>query len=267
MEWFMIKERKVSPIVVLLCIVVFSLFGSICLFLLKKCGTNDRPIEIVGADGTKYQNYQAVCRALDFEAAHEYLDILHNEYSTSIGKDPSHWDYSSEEANLRVTYFSAVDYIYTQEIAYISSLDDFDPSDKLLFLIREFPFAGQCPSEGIANVGAGGLNNSFEGRNITAYKNSVTLYTKICNAALDVALNRKDKKLAEKIISLLKPNIDITRGNGLFFGDVQVDGVDITSHEVYIKYNYSDIEEARKKIDSENNYVKNGKPNRKKGNR
>ena len=237
--------QNMKKILVLVTIVGFSV-ATLC-----NCGGNSsEKITVTGADGKEYPSYQAACRELDFDAAHNYLDLLYNKYSKAIGKDPSAWDGSSEEIDLRNVFFPALEYIYTHEIVYISSLEDYDLSDNLLFLIREFPFVGQCPPEGLAHVGVGRLDGSATGRNLIAYKNSVTSYNKICDAALDVSIKKKNRQLATTILNLFKPNIEITRGSGVFIADVQVKGVDVTEEYVYVTFDNSAVNNAIEKMEN-----------------
>lgn len=205
-------------------------FLSLCclaVIILSACG---------GISGSKsYATYQEACRANDYEAAFKFFDVLHEKYVKALGDDKTFE--SSEIDEDRKEYYSALDYIYKQEIMYLASIGDEASSNRIAFLLQEVPIEGNC------NPGL----TSWIGKDEDAYIESIKHYNDLCNTALDLAISQGNKLLASKIIRLYKQNVDIIYGDDT--GKIEVNGTIVDNTHFYFKFYDIDKEHAQTKFD------------------
>lgn len=83
-------------------------------------------ISVKGSDGTKYNSYQDACAALDFDAAHAYINKMQT--SGNLLKDNA-----NEEKDLN----NAKEYVFKQESLYLMGVGDSLAKRRLLFLLME----------------------------------------------------------------------------------------------------------------------------------
>ena len=212
---------------------------SCSLLFLSSCGSKSTLSKeketFIGSDGKEYTNYQEACRAQDFEVAFKFFDILHDKYVKALGDDNTFE--SSEIDEERKEYYSALDYIYKQEIMYLASIGDEASSNRIAFLLQEVPVEGNC------NPGL----TSWIGKDEDAYIEAIRHYNDLCNTALDLAISQGNKSLASKIIRLYKQNVEIIEGDNT--GKVEVNGIIIDNTHFYFKFNDIDKEHAQTKFD------------------
>lgn len=188
--------------------------------------SSEEAITVTGANGKEYTTYQEACRAKDYEAAFKFLDILHDNYVKNLGVP-----YRKTE------YYSALDYIYKQEIMYLASVGDEASSNRIVFLLQEVPIEGKCNP---------GLTSWF-GEDEDAYIEAIKHYNDLCNTTLDLAISQGNKSLALKIIRLYKQNVEIIEGDNT--GKIKVNGTIVDDSHFYLKFNDIDKEHAQAKFD------------------
>ena len=152
-------------------------------------------------------DYKKAVKDGNFEAAHNILESLHDDYVEALGKACADEDKGPEIANfaiVRKKYYTAIDYIYSHEIASILTNGDDQAADKVVFLLSEIPHDGKW-EEGKYHPLNG--NYAFQQDRI-AYRNECIVINKLCDKALTLAFNRDNKDFAENIIELYKPDVD-----------------------------------------------------------
>lgn len=170
----------------------------------KTNSSEEEGITVKGADGKEYTSYQAACRAQDFEAAHEILDILYDKYLEGYGVASDYEDISLEK--VRAKYQAACGYIFKQEMMYCLSDGSEQASDKVLYLLSEIPVEGVPHPEGsyyFHDVDPG----FSDGKEHYTYYSWVRNYNGYCTQILDLALSQNNAYLAKKVIGMYKQNI------------------------------------------------------------
>ena len=127
-------------------------------------------------------DYRTAVQNGDFEEAHKILETI------------SDFD----------KYIEAMKYIYINEIQTISLNDD-DAEDKIVYLLSGIPTHGVRPSN-YDHIGC-----CSDGEEEMSYLKFVQTYNELCNTALTLALNRKNKKFAQNVIGLYKKELEIDR--------------------------------------------------------
>ena len=84
---------------------------------------------------------------------------------------------------------------------------DDQAADKIVFLLSEIPTDGKCDEGECDYVVA--KDYQEEGQNRLAYTNECYVINKLCDKALTLAINRKNKQFAQNLINLYKPDIKI----------------------------------------------------------
>jgi hypothetical protein len=158
---------------------------------------------IVGADGKEYTSYQEACRAGDFEVAHKFLDILHDEYLEEFS-DADYYRRFSEK-DVKEKYEAALKYIFKQEMMYLASDGSKQASDKILYLLTEIPEEGSPQPDGSKGMGVSEIYAS--GKDHIAYTKYVTNYNVLCDQILDLAISQDDQYLAKKVLQMYKQTI------------------------------------------------------------
>lgn len=92
-----------------------NLLALLCLTIgFVSCGSSsskneEEKITVTGTDGKEYTSYQEACRAGDFEAAHKFLDVLHDKYIEGYGEASDYESYQVRE--VREKFHAALNYI------------------------------------------------------------------------------------------------------------------------------------------------------------
>ena len=223
-------------------------FCCIAVLLLTACGSSspkneeEEKITVTGADGKEYTSYQEACKDGDFEAARSFLNAYHEKYveaqSTGV---------TLKKAEGK--YFQAFDFIYKSEIQYLLSESDAEEcKDKILFILEEIPVEGEKFPEGLCDfeiVCRGDWGN--EGIPLDAYIVWTQHYNRLCNNILTLAINRKNRSLAQSILLQYVDNVEAIKGDS--DGYLKVNGVKVDGNHGYIKYTSEDRDSAKKKYD------------------
>lgn len=155
-------------------------------------------------------DYKKAVKEGEFETAHGILESIHDEFVEALGKAlaEGQWGYDKPGvANFKVVskkYFAAIDYIYSHEITSILTNGDDQAADKIVFLLSEIPLDGKC-EEGESCPDESPWPND---QSKIAYKNVCIEINKLCDKALTLAINRKNKEFAQNIIELYKPDFN-----------------------------------------------------------
>ena len=171
----------------------------IAVLAVTSCGNKS----VVGADGKEYTSYQEACRAGDFEAAHKFLDILHDEYLEEFS-DANYYR-SFSEKDIKEKYEAALKYIFKQEMMYLASDGSKQASDKILYLLTEIPEEGSPQPDGSKGYAVSDIYES--GKDHLAYTKYVTNYNVLCNQILDLAISQDNQYLAKKVLQMYKQTI------------------------------------------------------------
>lgn len=203
---------------------------------------------VKGADGTEYKTYQQACRANDFEAAHEFIDLIYNELAKVIEEtNPSGANAYNTSLQYEKQFYSAEDYVFKQEMMYLMSNGDEMSSDKILYLLTELQVLGEPLNEGI--------NDMFDAESLPQrlYSQYIKRFNSHCDQILDLAISQNNEYLAKKVLGMYKKNINIFMGGS----DIQApdgswakkapDGTYVDGSHCYVKYLDSDKESAEKK--------------------
>jgi hypothetical protein len=230
--------------------ILFTLLFVTCgIFSLSSCSCGS----------SRFENYQDAVNAGDFTAAYLILDEYHKEYFDAIagvqGYHSSPWsvingDGSAEHekfAEARAKYWDAFDYIYKAEIRQIiTSIEGQDACDKIVFLLDEIPVDGKKYQPGLASDGVD-ESNASEFYDFEPYKEWTQHFNGLCNSVLTLAINRKNKVVAQQILLSFVDNVEVYR-----YPDEQArKKYKIpNSNNVYIDYTKKDAQAAKEKYDN-----------------
>ena len=156
-------------------------------------------------------DYRTAVQNGDFEEAHKILETI------------SDFD----------KYIEAMKYIYINEIQTIS-LNDEDAEDKIVYLLSGIPTHGVRPSD-YDHIGG-----CSDGEEEMSYLKFVQTYNELCNTALTLALNRKNKEFAQNVIGLYKEDLKI-------LNMVRVNDISVDSAHSYALFSKKSINDAKKK--------------------
>lgn len=228
-------------------------FIGLTLTTLCSCGGNSATKETEETEGTEIGNYRDAVRKGDFDTARDILAKYREVYYEESSKNGILNRDERKEAEKK--YYAAFDYIYKSEVQYLlSELDGDECIDKVTFLLEDIPVEGEKFPQGLCEYSIarrGGWGD--EGIPLDQYIVWTQHFNRLCNNILSLAINRKNQKLAELIVSKFVDNVEATTGSGN--GDKVVDGVKIDGNSGYIKYTSTDRDAAKKKYDEA---VKNG---------
>lgn len=187
----------------------FMSFCCIAVFLLTACGSSsskgeEEKITVTGADGKEYTSYQQACRAGDFEAAHQFLDVLHDKYFESYGEAREYDSY--EVRDVREKYHAALKAIFKQEMMFLASDGSEQASDKVVYLLTEIPEEGSAHPDGRYDW-IKIREDCEEAKDHTTYCKWVTNYNSLCTQILDLAISQENQYLAKKVIKMYKQNV------------------------------------------------------------
>ena len=155
-------------------------------------------------------DYRTAVQNGDFEEAHKILETI-------SGFDK---------------YIEAMKYIYINEIQTIS-LNDEDAEDKIVYLLSGIPTHGVRPNEGL-------IDFCYDFGEEMIYLKFVQTYNELCNTALILALNRKNKEFAQNVIGLYKEDLKI-------LNMVRVNDISVDSAHSYALFSKKSINDAKKK--------------------
>lgn len=97
----------------------------------------NKGITVKGENGKEYKTYQAACRDNDYNAAHEFLDLMQQKANEPVEKNwLGKWNSDEVKANKKA-YQDAVDYVYTQEIMFLVSDGSESAANRIIYLMTE----------------------------------------------------------------------------------------------------------------------------------
>lgn len=187
-----------------------NLLALLCLTIgFVSCGSSsskneEEKITVTGADGKEYTSYQQACRAGDFEAAHQFLDILHDKYFEGYGEAREYDSY--EVRDVREKYHAALKAIFKQEMMFLASDGSEQAADKVVYLLTEIPEEGSAHPDGRYDW-IKISENCEEAKDHTTYCKWVTNYNSLCTQILDLAISQENQYLAKKVIKMYKQNV------------------------------------------------------------
>lgn len=190
---------------------MYALILAIGLSFANCNGNKQGILDTISYDG----DYKKAVKDGNFEAAHNILDEMHDDYVKQLAKaslkDPNcaYDEVSKEVKNFNIiskNYYAALEYIYSKEITLILTNGDDQAADKIVFLLSEIPTDGKC-DEGECNDWRVASDNYEKGQNRLAYTNECYVINKLCDKALTLAINRKNKQFAQNLINFYKPDI------------------------------------------------------------
>jgi hypothetical protein len=182
-------------------------------FLLTACGSSsskgedkgeEEKITVTGADGKEYTSYQQACRVGDFEAAHKFLDFLHDNYVDGYGKADDYESYQVRD--VREKYHAALNAIFKQEMMFLASDGSEQAADKVFYLLTEIPEEGSAHPDGRYSW-VKNREDCDEAKEHVTYCKWVTNYNSLCTQILDLAISQENQYLAKKVIKMYKQNV------------------------------------------------------------
>lgn len=206
-----------------------------------------------GCEDAARNDYKAAVEAGDFDQAYSILNDYHGKMVKAISgcantqrdlDDPIlhvRDEYKQSYYKALLAYFDAFDYIYKAEIRLVlTTMEARAAADKITFLLSEIPVDGtKYPKGEYDNL------NSTEDRNTEYYTFFHTYQTwsqhfnGLCDTVLMLAINRKNKVMAQQVLLHYADNVTVTHN-----GDSD-----------FIDYTRTDALEAQKKY---NDAVKMG---------
>lgn len=219
-------------------LVVSTLFSVLCMI---GCG-NGSESKSDSESSLSSQSYRDAVKTLDFETARDIMNGYHDEYLECLCGD------KSERKTAEGKYYSAFDYIYKAEIQYLlSELGAEECKDKILFILEEIPIEGEKLPEGLCDYYVACRDDFVdEGRTLDAYIVWTQHYNRLCDNILSLAINRKNRSLAQSILLQYVDNVEAIKGD---YDGVKVNGVKIDGNHGYIKYTSEDRDAAKKKYE------------------
>ncbi len=220
-----------------------------CVYLSSCGGSSSQPgLSVQSQSGLSVQSYRDAVKNLDFETARDVLYAYREEYTQACAKCSGKnilWSEDKQELKTAESaYFNAFDYIYKAEVQYLlSELSEDECLDKITFLLEEIPVEGEKYPQGLCSYQVVERSEHGQGVTLDAYIVWTQHYNNLCENILSLAINRKNKALAEGILNSFVDNVE------LFVGatHVEVDGVKVDGDHGYIKYVSTDRDAAQER--------------------
>lgn len=171
-------------------------------------------------------NYKQAVKDGDFEAAHEILERCYSD--------------------------DAMVYINFYEISSLLEEGGDGVVDKVIYILNEVPVKGEI-QKGICDYFyASEILNSrnaciYETEAATArtYISFCKKYNELCDKVINLAINRKNKQVAEAVLDFYKPDIKVYKGESW---GIKIDGVNVDGNHGYIKLYKETKAEAAEKV-------------------
>lgn len=172
-------------------------------------------------------NYKQAVKDGDFEAAHEILERCYSD--------------------------DAMVYINFYEIASLLEEGGDGVVDKVVYILNEVPVKGEI-QKGICDFSyaeeileSGRLCEYYKEEAATArtYISFCKKYNELCDKVINLAINRKNKQVAEAVLDFYKPDIKVYTGR---YSKIKIDGVNVDEYHGYIKLYKEAKTEAAEKV-------------------
>ena len=112
-------------------------------------------------------------------------------------------------------YFDAFDYIYKAEIRVIlTKMEGQDAADKIIFLLSEIPVDGKVYSQGDYDMDSTNSNRSEYYTFYHTYTTWSQHFNGLCDAALMLAINRRNKEVAQQVPLYYADNVLVSHSDG-----------------------------------------------------
>jgi hypothetical protein len=184
------------------------LFSILLISLIASCSSN-------GSGNEK--KYRDAVKNGDFEAAHEILDNMYDEFMDiyeSNYPNPSSSDRAKVEA-AATKYAQAASFVLCAEVRYLISENNDMAIDRIAYLFNEIRIMGE-PASSYHPGGVAKLQQ--ECIKYTCYNQTSIYNNQLCDVVLNLAIQNDNKKLADLAISYYRPNgiivEDILHGEG-----------------------------------------------------
>lgn len=168
-------------------------------------------------------NYKAAVEVGNFDKAYGFLGNYHKDLLSAISQCSPDYVWSDDKENYRAAlaaYFDAFDYIYKAEIRLIlTTMEGQDAADKIIFLLSEIPIDGKVYSQGNYEMNS---TNIEKGEYYTFYNTYITWarhFNGLCDTALKLAINRKNKEVAQQVPLYYADNVIVSHRNGVDYID------------------------------------------------
>ena len=219
-----------------------------CVYMSSCGGSSSQPgLSVQSQPGLSVQSYRDAVKNLDFETARDVLSAYREEYTQALAKCHASSEESIEELKAAESaYFNAFDYIYKAEVQYLlSELSEDECLDKITFLLEEIPVEGEKFQPGLCSHLVCDRKRSTDAVPFDAYIVWTQHYNNLCKNILSLAINRKNKALAEGILNSFVDNVELIRGQ--HHPIVVVNGVELSQYDGYIKYVSTDRDAAQER--------------------
>jgi len=201
-----------------------------------------------GCEDAARNDYKAAVEAGDFDQAYSILNDYHGKMMEGISKcnyskmyDRIDSDNKHSYQKALLAYFEAFDYIYKAEIRLVlTTMDAQESADKITFLLSEIPVDGtKYPKGEYDHFYSTNENRTEYYTFYHTYTTWVQHFNGLCDTVLMLAINRKNKVMAQQVLLHYADNVTVTHN-----GDSD-----------FIDYTRTDALEAQKKY---NDAVKMG---------
>lgn len=165
----------------------------------------------------KIDNYKAAVEAGNFDKAYRLLGNYHKDLLSAITKCSDYpWSDKKEEYQTALSaYFDAFDYIYKAEIRVIlTKMEGQDAADKIIFLLSEIPVDGKVYSQGDYDMDSTNSNRSEYYTFYHTYTTWSQHFNGLCDAALMLAINRRNKEVAQQVPLYYADNVLVSHSDG-----------------------------------------------------
>lgn len=176
----------------------------------------DKGITVKGENGKEYKTYQAACRDNDYNAAHEFLDLMQQKANEPVEKN---WlgkrNYDEVKANKKA-YQDAIEYVFTQEMMFLISDGSESAANRIIYLMTEArsEYTNAETTEGMIK--------------------QEDFLNKLCGKLVDLAISQGNIELIMKLVPQCYSSIETTISEGLNDYLYIYEGLDKESCERYL---------------------------------
>ncbi|MBR6190013.1 MAG: hypothetical protein IKQ59_13850 [Prevotella sp.] len=158
-----------------------------------------------------YNSYREAVKEEDFEAAHELLDEIYEEFQDTWNSNFSDLHYSNNRRAIiessATKYSQAASYVLCAEARYIISNDVEGALDRIAYLFNEIRVMGE-KSDHYAPHGVEEYQQ--ECAKVDCYKQTVKYNNELCDVVLNLAILHHNQQLAELALSYYRENGKVT---------------------------------------------------------
>ena len=168
---------------------------------------------VINSDGTRktevFKNYKEAVRANDFDAAHNFLDEIYNDFESTWKYNYYDMDYNNNNRSrieiAATEYSSAASYILCAEVRYLISNDPDGAKERIDYLFNERVILGE-PVHGIGYHPGGVKSRQEACAKLDCYKQTVKYNNELCDVVLNLAIANHNEELAKLALSYYMQN-------------------------------------------------------------